>query len=432
MEWQNFISLGGMVALIFLAYACSQDRRHVNWHIVVWCIGFQLLIAWFLFVVPSGVRLFHLLNEGVILLIESSNAGARFLFGALAVPPGGSGPAGEESLGFIFAFQVFPSIVFFSSLMSILYFWRVLPFLIKLFSRLFTKLMNVSGAEALCAASNIFVGIESVTTVRPYLREMTRSELCVVLTAGMATVASNVLAVYVLSLREVFPNIAGHLISASLLSAPAAVMMAKLLYPEDGQPVTRGIDVDPHYDKDGSFFEAVINGAQAGVKLIVGICALLIAILGLVALTDQLLGVVGRQLLPGSSWSLAGICGVVFYPFTVLMGIPLDDAGVLSKVIGARLIVTELTAYQNLASVIKAGSVVHERSVVITTYALCGFAHVASLAIFIGGVSALVPEKTRDLSAVAARSLLAATLACLMTGCVAGLFFVGRGSVLFG
>lgn len=432
MEWQNFISLGGMVALVALAYAGSRDRRSVNWHIVVWCLGFQLLIAWFLFVVPSGVEVFQFLNRAVNLLIESSNAGARFLFGTLAVPPGTTGPHGEQSLGFFFAFQVFPSIIFFSSLMSILYFWRVFPLLIKWLARMMTKLMNVSGAEALCAASNIFVGIESVTTVRPYLREMTRSELCVVLTAGMATVASNVLAVYVLSLREVFPNIAGHLISASLLSAPAAVMMAKVLWPEDGEPRTRGVNVEPYYERDNSLFEAIINGANGGVKLIVGICALLIAILGLVALTDQILAAVGAQFSAAGEWSLAGLCGWLFYPLTVLMGIPLDDAGILSRIIGERLIVTELTAYQNLATVIKSGAVHHERSVVIATYALCGFAHVASLAIFVGGVSALVPEKTRDLAAVAGRALVAATLACLLTGCVAGLFFVGRGSVLLG
>ena len=399
---------------------------------MVWCISFQLLIAWFLFVVPSGVEVFHFLNRAVNLLIESSNAGARFLFGSLAVPPGSSGPQGEQSLGFFFAFQVFPSIIFFSSLMSILYFWRVFPWLVKWMARFFTKLMNVSGAEALCASSNIFVGIESVTTVRPYLREMTRSELCVVLTAGMATVASNVLAVYVLSLREVFPNIAGHLISASLLSAPAAVMMAKVLWPEDGEPKTRGMNVEPYYERDHSFFEAIINGANGGVKLIVGICALLIAVLGLVALTDQILAAVAGALNAAGEWSLSGICGAVFYPFTVLMGIPLEDAGILSRIIGERLIVTELTAYQNLASVIKSGSVIHERSVIITTYALCGFAHIASLSIFVGGVSALVPEKTRDLAQVAGRSLLAATLACLSTGCVAGLFYVGRGAVLFG
>lgn len=432
MEWQNFVSLGGMVVLVLMAFVLSQNRKFINWHIVVWCVSFQFLIAWFLFVVPSGADVFHFLNQTVNVLIESSNAGARFLFGALAVPPGSEGGNGEESLGFFFAFQVFPSIIFFSSLMSIFYFWRIFPWLIKWMSHFFTKLMNVSGAEALCASSNIFVGIESVTTVRPYIREMTRSELCVVLTAGMATVASNVLAVYVLSLREVFPNIAGHLISASLLSAPAAILMAKVMHPETEVPKTRGLNVEPFYERDGSFFEAIINGAQGGVKLIVGICALLIAVLGLVALLDHVLAALSSIFSISGEWSLSRICGSVFYPLTLLLGIPMEDAGVLSRIIGERLIVTELTSYQNLASVIKSGAIQNERSVVIATYALCGFAHLASLAIFVGGVSALIPEKTRDLSAVAWRSLVAATLACLMTGCMAGLFFVGRGSVLFG
>lgn len=436
MEWQNFISLGGLFVLILVGYALSNQRRDINWHIVVWCLSFQMLIAWFLFVLPSGVEVFQFLNRAVILLIDSSNAGARFLFGTLAIPPGSVGSNGEQSAGFFFAFQVFPSIIFFSSVMSILYFWRILPVIIKVCSRIFTKLMNVSGAEAMCAASNIFVGIESVMTVRPYLKEMTKSELCTVLTAGMATVASNVLAVYVLSLKDVFPNIAGHLISASLLSAPAAVMMSKLLYPETGRPKTLGLNVEPYYQPDKSLFEAIINGANGGVKLIVGIVALLIAILGLVALTDQLLGLLSvalQSVIPGmGSWNLARICGAVFYPFTLVMGIPVEDAGVLSQIIGERLIVTELTAYQNLATVIKSGAVQHERSVVIATYALCGFAHVASLSIFVGGISALVPSKTQALAQVGLRALIAATLACLMTGCMAGVFFVRGGSVLFG
>lgn len=432
MELYNFVSLLGMVLLTVIGYFFSTNRRVINWHIVVWCVGFQMLVAWFLFVFPAGVKLFYFLNDVVVKLIDSSMAGSRFLFGPLAVPPGGS----EPSLGFIFAFQVFPSIIFFSSLMSILYFLNIFPWVVKVFARVFTKLMNVSGAESVCAVSNIFVGIESAVTVRPYLRDMTRSEFCVVLTSGMASVSSNVLAIYVFSLRDIFPNVAGHLISASLLSAPAAVMMAKIIVPETDQPKTLGMNIEPHIERDGSFFEAIINGANNGVKLIVGIVSLLIAVLGLVALTDQVLGFIGHKICGVTNvcgdWSLKGISGLIFYPLTVMIGIPLEDAPVMAKIIGERLIVTELTAYQNLATVIKAGFIHSERSVVVATYALCGFAHLASMAIFVGGVSALVPEKTKELADLALRSLLAATLACLMTGCIAGLFFVNGGTVLLG
>lgn len=432
MELYNFISLFGIVILAGLGYCLSSNRKIINWHIVVWCVGFQLLFAWFLFVFPAGVKIFFFLNDVVIKLIDSSLAGARFLFGPLAIPPG----QGETSLGFIFAFQVFPSIIFFSSLMSIFYFFNILPWVVKMFARIFTRLMNISGAESVCAVSNIFVGIESAFTVRPYLKDMTKSELCVVLTTGMASVSSNVLAIYVFSLRDVFPNVAGHLISATFLSAPAAVMMSKIIMPETSSPKTLGVNIEPHIDREESLFEAIIAGANNGVKLIVGIVSLLIAILGLVALTDQLFGFIGQKVCSvlncTGNWSLDSLCGFIFYPFTLIIGIPIEDAPVISKIIGERLIVTELTAYQNLATVIKAGLVQNERSVVVATYALCGFAHLASMAIFVGGVSALVPEKTKELADLAVRSLIAATLSCLMTGCIAGVYFVNGGTVLLG
>ncbi len=426
----NFISLFGIVLLTGLAALFSSDRKNINWHIVVWCVSFQMLFAWFLFVLPAGVKCFHVLNDGVVRVMDASLAGAKFLFGPLAVPPGGG-----ESLGFIFAFQVFPSIIFFSSLVSILYYFNVFPVIIRWFARVFTRLMNISGAESVCAVSNLFVGIESAFTVRPYLEKMTRSELCVVLTAGMASVSSNVLAVYVFSLVDVFPKIAGHLISASLLSVPAAIMMAKVLLPENDVPETLGLDVSPVVEREESLFEAVINGANGGVRLIVGIVALLIAVLGLVELLDIILGALGAQWnqWTGSTsvWSLNGILSRIFYPFTLIMGVPLEDAGLMSSIIGERLIVTELTAYQNLASVLKDDLVMHNRSVVVTTYALCGFAHVASMSIFVGGVSALVPHRKKDIAELGVKSLIAATLACLTTGCVAGVFFVeGYSAVL--
>ena len=319
--------------------------------------------------------------------------------------------------------------------MSILYFYNIIPRLIKAFAYLFTKLMKVSGAESLCAASNIFVGVESALTVKPFLKDMTKSELCTVLTAGMATVSSNILAVYVFSLYEVFPNIAGHLISASFLSAPAALAASKVLCPEADKPVTLGENIEPHIEKENSLFESIINGANAGVKLIVGIGALLIAVLGLVALFDLMLGYLGgfiNQMFSISfNWSLQGILGVLFYPFTLVLGIPLSDVSPIAQLIGERVVVTELTAYQNLSTLISDGVIQSNRSIVVTTYALCGFAHVASMAIFIGGISAIVPEKTKDLVQVGWRSLLAATLACLLTACVAGLFFT-HNSILIG
>jgi len=420
---QNLISGLGLLALLAAAWAISTNRRNINWHLIAWGLGLQALTALFIFVFPVGTRVFWFANDVVVAVLDSATAGAEFMFGPLATPPGG----GEESLGFILAFQALPTIIFFSALMSILYYTGIMPRVIKLFAWLFTRLMRLSGAESLCAASNIFVGVESALTVKPYLDKMTRSELCTILTAGMATVSSNVLAVYVFSLQQTFPNIAGHLVTASFLSAPAALVVSKLILPEDDSPATLGQVVEAHYEEESSLFESIISGANAGVRLIVGIAALLIAVLGLVALLDLLLGNIGGTVngLLGLSidWSLKGLLGYLFYPVALLLGIPPADATLAAQIIGERLVVTELTAYQDLNAALAAGSFQHARSPVLIAYALCGFAHVASLAIFVGGVAALAPSQRGTLASVGLRALVAATLACLITGCVAGLFY---------
>ena len=426
MALYNGVSFAGIFILMFIAWAISRvffkSRQSPNWHLIGWGLGLQAVFALFIFVVPAGVTFFQAVNDMAVQVLSTAGEGAKFVFGSLAAPPGTPG-----SLGFILAFQAFPTIIFFSSLVAILYYYNVLPLIIQQFARLFTRLMRISGAEALCAASNIFVGVESAFTVKPHIEGMTRSELCTILTAGMATVASNVLAFYVFTLHSSFPSIAGHLISASFLSAPAALVMSKLLFPETGTPKTLGRAVEIHYEKEASLFEAIINSATAGLKVVFSIVALLIAVLGLVALLDMVLGGVGAHLNPWMNlsvdWSLKGLLGYLFYPLTLIIGIPIEDAGVISKIIGERLILTEVTAYQDLSAAIAAGSLIHPRSAVITAYALCGFAHVASMAIFVGGVTALAPSRTADISKVAFKALIAATLACLLTACIAGTFY---------
>jgi CNT family concentrative nucleoside transporter len=435
MDIYNLVSFAGIFVLLGFAWLLSNDRRNMNFRVIFWGVAIQLLIAAFIFVVPAGADVFRVVNDVVVKVLDSASAGAKFVFGPLALPPGQTNESGEKSLGFILAFQAFPTIIFFSALIAILYYFGVMTLVIRGFAYVFTKLMRVSGAESLVVASNIFVGIESTLTVKPYLSKTTNSEMCMILTAGMATVASNVLALYVFSLKSQFPTIAGHLVSASLLSAPAALAMSKIIFPEGQVPETLGVHVRPFYEKDNSLFEAIINGANAGVKMIVGIVALLIAVLGLVALVDLLLSAVGSRvnLLFGfeGQWSLKAICGYIFYPFTLVIGVPPSDADVVSKIIGERLIVTEVVAYRDLATALEQHLLHDPRSVVITTYALCGFAHLASMAIFVGGVCALVPEKSRDIGKVAVRALVAATLACLLTACVAGTFYT-KGSILLG
>ncbi len=431
----NLISLSGIFVLMGIAWLLSSDRRTVNWRVVLWGLALELVFALFIFIIPAGSTAFLLINDAVVRLLDSATAGTRFLFGRLALPPGTRNEAGEESLGFILAFQALPTIVFFASLMAVLYYIGLMPRLIGLFSRTFTRLMRISGAESMSVSSNIFVGVEANMTVLPYLGRMTRSELCTIMAAGMATTASNVLALYVFLLQAKFPAIAGHLVSSSILSAVGAIVMSKLIMPETAAPETLGLHVEPYYEKESSLMESIIKGANEGVKMIVGIVALLLAFLGIVAMVDLILNSLGARVngLAGISldWSLKGLLGYLFYPLTLVIGVPVPDAMEISKLIGERAVLTEVKSYQDLAVLLSEGKLQHMRSAVLAAYALNGFAHFASLAIFVGGTAALVPQRTRDISDIGFRALIAATLACLMTASVAGTFFTG-GSILLG
>jgi CNT family concentrative nucleoside transporter len=435
MELYNLLSLAGVFVLPGFAWLISSDRRVINWRVVACGIILQLVFAFFIFVVPAGTRFFLFINDLVVTVLNCATAGARFLFGRLALPPGTVNQQGQTSLGFILAFQALPTIIFFGGLMGLLYYVGVMPRLIGAFAYVFTKLMRLSGAESLCTASNIFVGIESALTIRPHLAQMTASELCTILTAGMATIASSVMALYVFILQGQFPTIAGHLVSASILSAPAALVTSKLVMPETDVPKTLGIKVKLEYQREHNVIEAIINGAMQGVKLVVGIVAVLIAFLGLVALVDLCLSGIGGQINAylgwGLDWSLRGLFGYLFCPFALVIGVPPADALMVSKLFGERIVMTEVVSYQDLARFISEGVLHHPRSALLAAYGLCGFAHVASLAIFIGGIGALAPDRLKELSRVGIRALVAATLACLMTGAVAGIFFT-KGSLLWG
>ncbi|HBA86186.1 MAG TPA: nucleoside transporter [Verrucomicrobia bacterium] len=429
MDAYNLVSFAGLFVLMLIAWMFSSHRNKLNVRVAVWGVILQLVFGVFVFLVPFGTTIFLFLSDGVVKLMNAALEGARFCFGPLAIPSGETG-----SLGFILVTQGLPTIVFFAALMEILYFLRIMPLLIKGFSRVFTRLMGVSGAEALCTASNIFVGIESATTVLPYLNNMTRSEMCTVLTAGLATIASSVMGLYVLLLNREFPHIAGHLISASLLSAPAALVMSKLLMPETGQPETLGQVVEPHYERESNLIEAAIRGATAGGKLMLGVIVMLLAFIGLVATLnmglDGLSSLVARWSGVHIGLRLENLLAYVFYPFALVIGVPPSDAFAVARLLGIRAIMTEIPAYLQLNQLIASGAFHHARSAVLASYALCGFAHIPSIAIFIGGISALAPRQTQTLAAVALRALAAATLACLMTAAIAGTFY-GKGSLLF-
>ena len=422
----HVVSLVGFVIFAGVAWLLSSNRRRIAWKTIAWGVALQLLIGLLIFRLPVSQRVLLWLNDAVLILLNASKSGSVFLFGPLAASPGETG-----SVGFILVFQVLPVVIFFAAFTAMLYHLRVLQVFVRLFARLFHRTMRISGAESLSSAANIFVGIESTLVIRPYLERMTRSELLLILTTGMGTVASSTLGVYVAFLTGVFPQIAGHLISASILAIPACVVVSKLLIPETETPETlAAVPPEDESNRSKNLIGAIIEGAMDGLRLAAGISAVIIAILGIVALFDKLLGTVSSWFGMGEPLSIVRILGWLFYPFAFLLGLETSDVPLAARLLGERVILTEVFSYNHLSQLISSGQLTSPRSVVILSYALCGFAHVAAMAIFVGGTAALAPTRRDDLASLGLRALLAATLATLMTGCVAGMFSSGEGVLL--
>jgi len=426
MFWDIFRSTVGIGILVGLAWTFSLNRHAMPWRLVIAALITQVVVGLVLFQVELGRMVFTALNRAVNALLEPARTGSAFVFGPLALHP-----EVEGSLGFILAFQALPIAIFFAALTGLLYYFGIMQRVVGTLARFFQRSLGVTGMEATTAASNIFVGIESMLTVRPYLSNAKPHELAVILTAGMATIASTTLGLYVGVLQPVFPTIAGHLLTANLLSAPAAVLMARILVPApvDAEPdstrsngvdeLSRSADMMQDFKVD-SAVEAVTQGANEGLKLAFGITAVLIAFVGLLALANMLLGEVGAWIgLP--ELTLESLIAWIFLPVVWLIGVPWADAFAVAELLALRLIATEVPSYIALAGDIESGVWTDPRSIVICAYALCGFAHIPSLGIFVGGLCALVPEQKGVIGQLAWRALLAATLACLLTGAMAGL-----------
>jgi CNT family concentrative nucleoside transporter len=419
---ERLTSLAGLLILLALAWILSEKRSRIAWPGIAGAVVLMLALGAAVFLAPQSTEFFLVLNRVVLRLLRLSRDGAVYLFGPLALAPGESGPSGEQSFGFFMAFQIFPALVFFSALMSLLYHARLIQPVVRVFARVFKRSSRLSGAEALCSASNIFVGIEAVFTIRPYLERLTRSEYFLILTASMATTASTTLAIYVAFLQSTLPTIAGHLISASVLAIPASVAVAKIMVPETAVPVTLGHLPRETDSRHSNFMGAVSDGAWEGIKLAAGIGALLIAVLGLVGMVNVILQKGGFTLETLLAW--------LMIPFAWCLGIAPGDIFPAARLLGERWILTEVVAYRDLAAFAAQGLIRDPRTIVVMSYALCGFTHVASVAIFVGGISALVPSRRDEIAALGMKALLAAFLATLATGCVAGIFFRQGAAVL--
>ncbi len=400
------VSALGFLVWIALAWALSEDRRAVPWRTVGWGIALQLALGLLLLKTPFGTGFFSMMSALVAALIACTDAGVRFVFGSLV------------DTGFSFAISVLPTIVFMGSLFAVLYHVGFLQLVVRALSVVFARTMRISGAESLCAIANIFLGmIESALVVRPYLSRMTRSELFSLMTLGMATVAGSVMLAYVGMLGG--GDYAGHLATASLISAPAGVLIAKLMVPEREHPATAGGDVADIPGGAANLIDAAAQGAIAGLRLAGYVGALLIAFVALIALANGVLGWVGGQLgVP--DLTLQRALGVLMAPAAWLLGVPWADASAVGSLIGLKTVLNEFLAYQDLAAQIAAGSIA-PRSAVIASYALCGFANFGSLAIMLGGLGGLAPDRHGEVAQLGLRSIVSGTLASFSTACVAGM-----------
>ncbi len=406
-------SLFGLLVFVVIAWLCSENRRKFPWRLVAAGLVLQFLIAFLLLKLPVFQTGFLLLSYAVIALENATRAGTSMVFGYLG---GGALPFKEAFPGasYILAFRGLPMVLLMSALSSLLFYWKVLPRIVNLFSLCLRKTFSLGGAEGLGLAANVFVGsVESPLFIRPYLQKMTRSELFTLMTCGMATIAGTVMVLYATILGEVIPNVMGHILTASLISAPAAVVIAKVMIPET-EPVTDGVLVSDM--SVNSSMDAVTQGTVQGVQLLIQIVAMLTVMVALVELVNLMLAALP---LSSSPLTLQQLAGYVFAPVAWLIGIPWHEAMTAGSLLGIKTVINEFVAYLQMAQL--SPEALSSKSLLVMSYALCGFANPGSLGIMIGGLGAMAPQRRPEIVALGFRSLLAGTLATCMTGAIAAL-----------
>jgi len=396
----------GIIVLLGIAYLLSNNRKLINLNIIAWGLGLQISFAFIILKTPLGKALFSYLNVIIIKMISFADAGSDFLFKSFV-------PEVGYHLALVnFAFRVLPVIIFFSSLIAVTYHFGIIQFIIKKIAFIMEKTMKTSGAETLSVSANIFIGqTEAPILIRPYISSMTKSELMTVMVGGFATVAGSVMALYVSWLNNI-PSIAGHLLAASVMSAPAALMIAKIIYPETEKPKTidsKNIDVNT---TDTNAMDAIGRGATDGMKLAANVAAMLIAFISMVAMVNFILGY--------ANTSLQEILGFIFKPIAWTMGIPWDEAKIVGTLMGEKIVLTELIAFGDLSNFIEQ-NLLSERSSIITSYALCGFANFGSIGIQLGGIGAMAPERRNDLSNLVIKAMIGGALASWLTASIAGI-----------
>ena len=434
-----FRALMGIIGILGLAYLLSSDRRNVNWRVVAGGLVLQIIIAAGVLLFPAVEALFSLIAQMFAIALEISVNAAGFVFGPLADLAKMEGAFGRGN-GFVFAFMALPSILFFSALSSLLYYFGVLQFVVRKMAWVMSRVMRLSGAESLAAAANVFVGqTEAPLIVKPYVPQMTRSEMLALMVGGMATIAGSVFAIYMGMLggsdEQAKIEFGKFLLCASVMNAPAALLVAKILLPET-QDVSRDLSVSRE-SIGRNPIDALANGTSQGLKLALNVGAMLIAFYAVIMLVNEILGGVGNMPWFGAGnlngWisemsggqfdglSLETIFGVMFAPIAWLIGVNGNETLRVGQLIGIKIFATEFFAYVKLAGMKEAG--LSARSVFLSTFALCGFANFMSIGIQIGGIGALAPDRRSDLATLGVKALIGGTLASLLSACIAGMFF---------
>ncbi len=418
----------GMVSLLILAFLFSANRRAIDWKIVGLGLAFQLLIAVGVLKIPFVQKAFELVGSLFVSVLDFTRAGSEFLFSGLV--------ADMDSFGFIFAFQVLPTIIFFSALTSLLFYLGVIQFIVKIFAMVLSKILKISGAESLSVAGNIFLGqTEAPLLIKAYLEKMNRSEILLVMIGGMATVAGAVLAAYIgflggddEALRLLY---AKHLLAASVMAAPGAIIISKILYPQTEEVNT---DVQVSSEKIGSnILDAIANGTTEGLQLAMNVAAMLLVFIAFIAMINGGLNLIGRittlndvvaSNTPYEALSLEFILGYVFAPLMWLIGVAKEDMALMGQLLGVKLAASEFVGYIQLADLKNAASATHltyNKSIIMATYMLCGFANFASIGIQIGGIGSLAPGQRKNLSEFGMKALIGGTIASLMSATIAGM-----------
>ena len=407
---ERFIGILGIIAILGIAYLMSNNKKNIDLRIVTWGLGLQVLFGIFILVTPFGKPIFSWFDKLIKKLLSFSNDGSEFLFASFI--DGTMHPAVIN-----FAFSVLPTVIFFSALMAVLYHIGLMQKVIRFVALVMQKTMKTSGPETTSISANIFVGqTEAPLVIKPFVSKMTKSELMAVMTGGFATVAGGVMAIYVGMLKDI-PEIAGHLMAASIMSAPAALVIAKIMYPE-----SQKIDNDEEFTQlssnlnepvEGNVLESLGNGATDGLKLAANIAAMLIAFVALISLSNYILSIF--------STSLEDIFGYIFMPLAFLMGAPWSESHILGSLLGQKIVLTELIAYMNLAEMQAGVTPISDKTAILASYALCGFANFASIGIQLGGIGSIAPERKKDLAKLVTKAMFGGALASWLTATIAGI-----------